>query len=48
MVVSSHSYDEYSFCDRQSRTARVLDMLPSHCDIQSYGFCYEKGQAYPE
>merc|ERR1719225_67467 len=34
--------------DMEARSARVLDLVPNNCDISSYGFCYEKGQAYPD
>jgi len=45
------SYDEYLSCDRQyesSRGARVLELIPSGCDMTQKSFCYEKGQAYPD
>jgi len=45
------SYDEYLSCDRQyesSRSARVLDMLPSECDLTDKSYCYEKGKDYPD
>jgi len=45
------SYDEYLSCDRQyesSRGARVLELIPSGCDMTQRSFCYEKGHAYPD
>jgi len=48
IIGDSYSYDEYSYCDRQARTARVLDLVPTNCEMSTYGFCYEKGQDYPD
>lgn len=48
---SLSSYDEYLSCDRQyesSRGARVLDLIPTDCDMTQQSFCYEKGLAYPD
>jgi len=48
---SLSSYDEYLSCDRQyesSRGARVLELIPSGCDMTQKSFCYEKGHAYPD
>jgi len=48
---SLSSYDEYLSCDRMyesSRAARVLDLIPSDCDMRKESFCHKKGQAYPD
>lgn len=48
---SLSSYDEYLSCDRQyesSRGARVLDLIPTECDMTETSFCHQKGQAYPD